>query len=393
MDFPASKSRVDWTALAFGVALSYLVFLVAMFVSGFWLRDAQGAIITNDFIDVFAAGTLANAGHAASAYDWEAHRAAEIAVAGHFFDGYYGWHYPPPFLFVASLLARLPYFVAFSFWIAVTLPLYAFAISRIANNRNAWLFALAFPAVLLNIYVGQNGLASAALIGATLLLMEDRPWLSGLCLGLLAYKPQFGILFPFVLLASGQWRVLASAGATVLAMMILSAFAFGTEAWTAFFHSIPHTTDMILAGGHAGWNKLQTIYGFVRWLGGSDHSAWIVQISVSLVLAAGVAFLWRSNLPFALKAAALCTAALLATPYAYIYDFPILAVSMAFLFRDRAFDRYEICVVAAAAALIAVFPWAGSPVALASTLLVASLITRRARKRGIDLLDVALQRG
>jgi arabinofuranan 3-O-arabinosyltransferase len=393
MDFPASRSRVDWTALAFGVALSYLVFLGAMFVSGFWLRDAQGAIIANDFIDVFAAGTMANAGHAALAYDWATHRAAESAVAGHSFDGYYGWHYPPPFLFVAALLARLPYFLSFGFWIAVTLPLYAVAVSRIANNRSAWLFALAFPAVLLNAYVGQNGLFSAALIGATLLLMEERPWLSGLCLGLLAYKPQFGILFPVVLLASGQWRVLASASATVLAMIALSTLAFGAEAWSAFFRSIPHTTDMILAGGHAGWNKLQTIYGFVRWLGGSDHSAWIAQISVSIVLMAGVAFLWRSNLPFALKAAALCTAALLATPYAYIYDFPILAVSIAFLFRDRAFDFYETCVAAAAVALIAVFPWAGSPVALASTLLVASLVTRRTRKHGIDLPDVALQRG
>ena len=37
---------------------------------------------------------------------------------------FYGWHYPPYFLFVAAPLALLPYGLALAVWQAVTLALY-----------------------------------------------------------------------------------------------------------------------------------------------------------------------------------------------------------------------------------------------------------------------------
>jgi hypothetical protein len=42
------------------------------------------------------------------------------------------------------------------------------------------------------------------LIGAALVNLDRRPLLAGLLLGLMAYKPQFGILFPLVLAATGR---------------------------------------------------------------------------------------------------------------------------------------------------------------------------------------------
>jgi hypothetical protein len=56
-----------------------------------------------------AAGRLVLDGHAAAAYDWTLHREVEVNAVGHEFEGYYGWHYPPTFLFVAAALASLPY--------------------------------------------------------------------------------------------------------------------------------------------------------------------------------------------------------------------------------------------------------------------------------------------
>lgn len=41
-----------------------------------------------------------------------AHKQAEVRVIGHDFADYYGWHYPPPFLFVAAALATLPFVAA-----------------------------------------------------------------------------------------------------------------------------------------------------------------------------------------------------------------------------------------------------------------------------------------
>ena len=45
----------------------------------------------------------------AQAYDWDIQKQVEVAKLGKDFVGYFAWHYPPPFLFVASLLAQLPY--------------------------------------------------------------------------------------------------------------------------------------------------------------------------------------------------------------------------------------------------------------------------------------------
>ncbi|HSC60198.1 MAG TPA: glycosyltransferase family 87 protein [Rhizomicrobium sp.] len=390
MDSATAKSRLDWTAIAAGVSLSYAVFLAAMFFAHDWLRDASGLPIANDFVDVFAAGKLAAAGHAASAYDWNIHRTAEVAAVGHGFPGYFGWHYPPPFLFIALALALLPYLVSFFFWMAITLPAYAWIVARIAGKRDALLWALAFPAVLLDVSVGQNGLFTAALFGAMLLALEDRPLLSGIFLGLLTYKPQFGVLIPLALLAAGHWRALGSAMLTALVIGMLSLLAFGSQAWIDFFHSVPHTTQMILAGGHAGWNKLQTVYGFMRWTGASDAEAWGWQTGVAGLMALGMVMIWRNRMPYSLKAAALCAATLLATPYAYIYDFPLLALAIAFLYRHHPFDGHETVVLLCAAVLIAVFPLVEAPVGLSATLLVASLVSRRGRKL-VPARDVALQ--
>ena len=59
--------------------------------------------------------------------------------------------------------------------------------------------ALAFPAVFVNLGHGHNGFLTAALIGFALLWLDRRPVVAGILFGLLAYKPQFGLMIPLVL--------------------------------------------------------------------------------------------------------------------------------------------------------------------------------------------------
>jgi hypothetical protein len=69
------------------------------------------------------------------------------------------------------------------------------------------------------------------------------------------------------------------------------------------------------------------------------------------MLAATLAWLWHSDAAFELKASALATASLLATPYVLDYDLVVLAISIAFLARHGfkcGFRDYEISVLAAA---------------------------------------------
>jgi arabinofuranan 3-O-arabinosyltransferase len=149
-----------------GVALSLntVLFLLVSLATGQWLLDKAGRLADSDFVDVWAAGRLALDGQAAAAWDWAIHRDAEVAALGHDFPGNYGWHYPPSYLFVAAALAMLPYLVALLGWLAVTLPLYVAAVRAIMGERLGILLACAFPAVMWNMLVGQNGFLTAALI-------------------------------------------------------------------------------------------------------------------------------------------------------------------------------------------------------------------------------------
>jgi len=63
-------------------------------------------------------------------------------------------------------------------------------------------------------------------------------WLAGIFLGLLSYKPQFGILFPIVLLVSRNWRVLLSAAATTLICVLIATVAFGYQVWPTFIAAL-----------------------------------------------------------------------------------------------------------------------------------------------------------
>jgi len=365
--------------VSLALALGYAVMLFGTYLQGHFLTDPDGRPIANDFVDVYAAGRLALEGAAASAYDWPLHKAAEVRALGHDFADYYGWHYPPPFLFVAMALALLPYLAAALLWLVATLAAYAAALRAILGERVGILLALGFPAAIWNITAGQNGFLTASLTGGTLALLERRPALAGICLGLLTYKPQFGLLFPLVLIVDRRWTTISVAALVALAMAAASWLAFGSASWQAFFHWMPITSHVVLGEGRADFARLQSLFGLVRAHGGSEALAWTVQLVGSMVVAALVVCLWRRRAPYELKAAALAAGTLLVTPYMYMYDVVVLAV--AFLLRhalERGLVAAEAAALAAAAVLILIFPYVKTQVGLAAAVIVMMLIVHRA---------------
>jgi hypothetical protein len=367
--------RARLTAAAAGVALAYLVVLGLFLVQGAWVWDAAGRPLVVDFLPVHVGGQLALHGQAALAYDWRAFHGVQAAFVGHPFAGFLGWHYPPLFFAVAMALAILPYGPAFLTWVTLTGAAYATAIAAIAGRR-AVVFALALPPVLACALVGQNGFFTAALLGAMLLCLPTRPVMAGLLLAVLTFKPQFGILIPFALLAGGYWRALAVAAAASLAWIGVG-YGLAPAAFTGFLHYLPETGGAVLRDGAAGWFKLQSVYAATRLLGGGDVAGWIAQGAMVLVAGGFTIRTWRGPAPFARKAATLVCAALLATPYVYFYDLPILAVPLAFLWREKPFDRFETSVIAAAALLLAGCATIPAPLGLGAILLTAALAMRR----------------
>jgi Glycosyltransferase family 87 len=372
---------------------SYPLILLAVSVVAavIWIALADGLVDRNDkpigtdFSNVWAAGKLVLDGQPDAPYHPVRQYAAEKEAFGGRPVPFFGWHYPPLFLIVAAVLALLPYGWALLVWTAVGLSTYLAMLRAILPRPETVLLALAFPATFVNLGHGQNGFLTASLLGGALLLLDKRPFVAGTLIGLLAYKPQFGLLIPLVLLATARWRVIGAAIATVLVAAGGATALFGMKVWVAFAESTKFTRVIVLEEGDTGWEKIQSIFSAVRMWGGSVDAAYAAQAALALAAAVSLVWLWRSRAAEELKAAALACACLLATPYVLDYDLVVLAVALAFFTRHglaHGFRDYEISVLA--------FVWlvplitrsiagiTGLPLGLIAMLLLYALTLRRA---------------
>ena len=334
---PVDIFQGEWLQL-FGYALAalYLVFFVVLYRAGTWIVNATGLPIYTDFGIEWAAGMQALHGNPAALYDPGELAKLQAALFGPGEAFYPNWPYPPTILLVLAPLALLPYRSAFITWDVVTLLGCVAVVYLIVRRRAAIALTLAAPVSAWNFIAAQNGFLTASLLGASLLFLDRRPVMAGAFIGCLTYKPQFGILFPIALVASRQWRAIASAGVTVALLAAGSIALFGTALWAGFPHGLAAQGELnLLAGPDSNWGYLQSPYGLIRSLHGSAHLAWLVQGLVILGGATIVGMMWRSDVGYELKAATLSAAALLATPYAFAYDMAAIVIPAAFLAADQ----------------------------------------------------------
>jgi len=227
-------------------------------------------------------------------------------------------------------LSLVPYPVALALWLMIGVIPFLVVIHRIAPHPLSPLVALLFPATAEVFFSGQNGCLSAALLGGGLLLLERRPLLAGLLLGLLSYKPHLGLVIPFALAAGAYWRAFLAAAATVLAFAAASLWAFGAGTWLAFVDSLPLARRSVELG-ESPWFKMVSVLPAARLLGFEVATAWAAQGVTALAATAAVVWLWRRRAPPELRASALVFAVPLATPYAQFYDLAVLALPIAWI--------------------------------------------------------------
>jgi hypothetical protein len=338
------------------------LFMAAKFLfRGDWLIAPNGSRLWTDFLATWSAGDQARHWGAASVYGISALDAVQNAVVSNLAGLHLPFAYPPTFLLVAVPLSSISYVPAFLAWQAMTLCLYAGAVYLIIPRREAVLLALAFPVVFSNAYVGQESLLAAALVAGALAILDRRPILAGIALGLLTFRPQLGLLFPIVLILTGRWRVFGSAMITTLCLAGASLIFFGVDAWRAFFgHAGEHAAATLSDGQAAGnWSMLQSVYALVRSLGGSAALAWFSHIAIAGLAVLFVLRIWtQRSARFELKAAALGLGAAIVTPYFYFYDLSVLAIPVAFLVADGlkyGFARFERLAFLTAATSTAIF--------------------------------------
>jgi alpha-1,2-mannosyltransferase len=375
----------------------YVVSAIAWLLKSHGLIDPAGHPIGADFIDPWSASWLTLHRTPWAVYDvprlWSVERIA-VSYPG---VGFAGFHYPPTYLLIVWPLAMLPYAWSLLAWTAITFALYLVVMYAIDSGRDSLWPAIAFPGALVNLTNGQNGFLTLALLGGALLTLERRPILAGVMFGLMSYKPQYGILVPIFLLATGRWRAIGAAAITVALLAALSFGIFGEQTWQAFFASIPFTRHVVLEQGGSGFGKLQSAFAAARLWGFGVATSYAVQGGVSLIGALAAIWIWRRSRNFDLHAAALATGVLLMTPYMMDYDLVVLALPIAWLALDglrSGFLPWEKSLLVFAW-LLPLFARAIAtglliPVAPLAMLLLLAEIVRRTAQESTDRSDFAV---
>ncbi|TWC05525.1 uncharacterized protein DUF2029 [Bradyrhizobium macuxiense] len=344
----SSKKMLSWDASAGddpaqAVACAVLLCLtilaaVMVFVSG-------GSHPGIDFSCFWGAGTMALKGHAATAYDWQQLRELLIQMqpithATYPYDRMpVPFFYPPVFFLVLAPLALLPFWIAFWVWSAAKLLCWLLVVHAIRPRSAAMLLALAAPPVFFDFIAGQSALLAASLLGGILLTLDRRPLLSGFLLALLIFKPQYGVLLPFVLIATKRWRVVVTASLVAPTLILLTGIIFGWDTFKGFREAATYAATQFHLSGALPWYKLQSNYGLFRFAGLDYGSAMSLHVAIASACAIWVLIMWRRRISFSVQAASLLAATPLVSPYFAIYDMPILAIALVFLMNASTDER------------------------------------------------------
>ena len=247
--------------------------------------------------------------------------------------------YPPSFLLLIYPFGFLTFRVGYAVWTACTFALYFIASQYKEIRRISAFVALLAPASIVNIAYGQTGFLVAALITGGCRLSVHRPVASGILFGFASVKPQFGVLVPIALLSARQWRSLAAASATVCLLVLASGFAFGWSAWPAWWVKLLHHGAL-----EFNLEKCPTIASTLISIGVDRLTATTVQLCVGIIVASLVWMCFRSGVT-ALATAALLAGSFLVTPYAFVYDLPMITTAVIAVLVAKSRTRAKLSVV------------------------------------------------
>lgn len=336
-DWLNSRRVIRWSGIL--LTLEILAFL-------FFVAGTHGHIVklekptTTDFVSFYAAGILANSNKPDLAYSQADHyeaeqNATEPGIAYNFF------FYPPVFLLLCSVLARLPYLLAFVVFEIISCLLYIFVTQKILCDQGwIWLVPLmAFPSVLWTFGFGQNSFLTAAIFGAATLLLDRQPLMAGATLGLLSYKPHFGLLIPIALVAGRQWKAFVATGLSAAFLVGLSGLFFGWDTWRAFLTTFSGSGS-VFAGGRIPFAGLVSVFGAARLTGLSVRASYIIQAAFALEATLTVGMIWHRGCSPSVRFASLIAGTLLAIPVVLIYDLVLLAVAGCWLIKAGRGTRF-----------------------------------------------------
>jgi hypothetical protein len=364
--FPAPR------LLALIVGLCTLPSVYEAMAIGWGYRHGMTGKALRDGVDFWAGGFLLRNGQVPMLFDHTAYQAFLTGLFGP--QGFHMWSYPPTYGLIAALFAALPPWPAALCYDGASLLVLALVLRFAGKSWGFVLCMLLAPATLENALEHQNAALLTALIGGGLLMLEKRPRMAGVLMGLATFKPQLGLVLPLNIVRRSPIAALYAA-LVALSFAALAGWVFGGQAWVGFLrYTSPVMSNVLLTGQPKDFSAgLVCAFASVKpFLG--VHGALVFQGLVSVACVVGAVFT-RSP-------PALLILGALASPYLHDYDLLGVGLATALLVEQRfrtGFRPGEPVLFFLAWFGPGLLPWQAQYAHLTPLLLVILLASTRAR--------------
>jgi hypothetical protein len=291
----SSQQRFRLTVVPVAVLLTLVL---AALIGTLQAPEGRGQL-GGDFPAFYGAGSVVNESGYDKLYDAATQRAAQdglIANEG----GYLFFAYPPFVATAYSWLAAFDYRVAYLIQMvlmgaaAAASVLLLRPVSQMVQ-RYPWAVlatVVLFEPLLASLIGGQNTALTMLLLAAAVRAeLSGRPFVAGLAVGLLAYKPQYGVPLALLVAMGGRWRVLTGTAATWAALYLAGAVTSGigwVGPWWEQATSFRDTNATVNGPLFVSWA------GYVEHITGMGGAAGqLLGLAIGAGGLVGLAWLWR----------------------------------------------------------------------------------------------------
>jgi hypothetical protein len=324
----------------FFVVVTIGAYLYTLDWNGAIPRDGSSLVVGRDFLNAWMYGRAALSSDPGAWYDPVAYQHVLGLLLGDHYSGQ-NWSYPPSLMLAMAPFGRLGYLPALALWTLLGAAIFLPTMWRYLGDRRALIAAMCAPAAVFGLISGQFAFITSAMMLTAFAWLDRRPVPSGILIGLLTIKPQLGVLFPVMLIASRRWRVFVTASATALALLGLSAAIFGVEPWLNYIHiGLPVQNIVLHDASGIGTPYFPTLFMNLRGIGLAYGAAMSLQVAVAggAVAIVVCAFRSRADADPHLLAALFFACSVAAVPYMLSYDTLALCVCALALLANGALD-------------------------------------------------------
>jgi hypothetical protein len=350
-----------------------------------WTAATQWPLLVSgwgkrDFLYFYTIGRVALEGRADLMYDHRALHEFQVALIPRWPDWFYSV-YPPQTAILFASVAWLPYGWALIAWTLSTAAAYGLV---------AWLASPPGPRALLiaglidvipfwtALLAGQSTLWPLLAFGlGGHAYIQGRKLMAGLAFGLLFVKPQLGLVLAVVLVACGEWTIIAGIALSAAAQFIAPMVVFGWDIWPAyarFLESLPSLKASLESWGNIQHGLAALTRPLPGWLQGP---VWMT-LSLPVIYAAWRT--WRGDSPAPIKMAVLVVSSVIVCPHVLLYDCTLLVLPV--LWAAHASSREQLAGPVYLLVLTFAIPFAflfGLQLSLAAVLWFLYVLTRPTR--------------